>query len=71
MTVPALMSAKQIYTMVPLALKRPILTRLFALQAPTEALPASVLLQAAGTLYIDRNSCPEGFGDQAAQPPNW
>ena len=62
MTIPALMSAEHKYTMVPLALKRPILTRLFALDAPTEALPASILLQAAGTLYIDRNSCPEQSG---------
>ncbi len=71
MTIPALMSAKHIFTMVPLALKRPILTRLFALEAPTKALPASILLQAAGTLYIDRNSCPEEFGGPATQLPNW
>jgi glucosamine-6-phosphate deaminase len=61
MTIPALLSAKHVYTMVPLALKRPILTKLFALEAPTEALPASVLLQTDGTLYIDRNSCPEAL----------
>ena len=60
MTMPALLSAESIYTMVPLGLKRPILERLFALRVPTEALPASVLLEADGTLYLDRNSCPEG-----------
>ncbi len=58
MTLPALLSAKQIYTIVPLALKRPILERLFALNSPTVELPASVLLQVEGTLYIDKNSCP-------------
>ena len=58
MTIPALLSAKHIYTMVPLGLKRPILERLFALKAPTPDLPASVLLKAEGVLYIDRNSCP-------------
>jgi len=58
MTIPALMSAKNIYTMVPLALKRPILERLFNLKMPTTELPASVLLKVDSTLYIDRDSCP-------------
>ena len=58
MTIPLLVSARKIYTMVPLGLKRPILERLFALDAPTEALPASILLQVEGTLYVDRDSCP-------------
>ena len=61
MTIPALMSAKNIYTMVPLGLKRPILEKFFALKTPTTELPASVLLEAEGTLYIDRNSCPQEF----------
>ena len=60
MTIPALLSAKHIYTMVPLSLKRPILEKLFALHAPTTDLPASILLKAAGALYIDRDSCPGG-----------
>lgn len=58
MTIPFLMSARKIYTMVPLALKRPILERLFNLSAPTTDLPASILLQFDSILYIDRNSCP-------------
>ena len=58
MTIPFLISAKRVYTMVPLGLKRPILERLFALQQPSEALPASILLQVEGTLYMDRDSCP-------------
>jgi glucosamine-6-phosphate deaminase len=61
MTIPALMSAEFVYTMVPLALKRPILEKLFTLSAPTEALPASILLETEGTLYVDRNSCPAAF----------
>ncbi len=58
MTIPALLSARQIYTMVPLALKRPILERPFALSAPTTELPASILLDVESNLYIDRDSCP-------------
>jgi glucosamine-6-phosphate deaminase len=58
MTIPALISVKYIYTIVPLALKRPILERLFKLDAITTELPASVLLITEGNLYIDRNSCP-------------
>lgn len=61
MTIPALMSAEHIFTIVPLLLKRPILERLFALREPTVALPASILLGVKGTLFIDRNSCPESF----------
>jgi glucosamine-6-phosphate deaminase len=58
MTIPALLAARNIYTMVPLALKRPILTRLFATKTPATDLPASILLQTTGNLYIDKNSCP-------------
>jgi glucosamine-6-phosphate deaminase len=58
MTIPALLSAKSIYTMVPLSLKRAILTKLFALNAPTTELPASVLQKVDSNLYIDRHSCP-------------
>ena len=58
MTIPELISVKNIYTIVPLALKRPILERLFKLDAITTELPASVLLIREGNLYIDRNSCP-------------
>lgn len=58
MTIPALLSARSVYTMVPLGLKRPILEKLAALQAPTTELPASILLHNPGTLYVDRNSCP-------------
>ena len=58
LTIPTLLSAKNIYTMVPLSSKRPILEKLFTLDGPTTALPASILHQVDGTLYIDRNSCP-------------
>lgn len=61
MTIPALLSARHVYTMVPLGLKRPVLERLFALDTPTVALPASILLNTAGTLYIDRDSCPQAL----------
>ena len=59
MTIPALIAAKYIYTIVPLGLKRPILEKLFKLDAITTELPASVILEREGKLYIDRNSCPE------------
>jgi glucosamine-6-phosphate deaminase len=61
MTIPLLVSARHIFTMVPLGLKRPILERLFALDAPTVALPASILLEREGTLFVDRDSCPKQF----------
>jgi glucosamine-6-phosphate deaminase len=61
MTIPALFSAKYKFTMVPLALKRPILEKLFALKKPTTDLPASILLTAEGTLYLDQDSCQAKF----------
>ncbi|PCJ58865.1 MAG: hypothetical protein COA79_12415 [Planctomycetota bacterium] len=59
MTIPALFSAANIYTIVPLGLKRPILEKLFKTAAITNELPASILLEYEGTLYVDTNSCPE------------
>jgi glucosamine-6-phosphate deaminase len=44
MTIPAMMSAESIYTIVPLALKKPILTRLEQIETPTMSLPASIIL---------------------------
>jgi glucosamine-6-phosphate deaminase len=58
MTLPALLSAKHVFTMVPLALKRAILTRLFAHPKPTTELPATIISTVKGMLYMDRNSCP-------------
>ena len=58
MTIPALLSARNVYTMVPLGLKRDILTKLFETQEPTTSLPASILTENKGTLFVDRNSCP-------------
>jgi glucosamine-6-phosphate deaminase len=58
MTIPALLTARSIYTMVPLGLKREILTKLFKTAAPTVLLPASVLSTIEGTLFVDRDSCP-------------
>jgi len=58
MTIPCLMSAKNIFTIVPLGLKRQIMERLFALKKPTADLPASILLKFPGILYVDSNSCP-------------
>ena len=61
MTIPALISARYRFTMVPLALKRPIIEKLFALKHATERLPASILLTVDGTLYLDQDSCPESI----------
>lgn len=55
---PWLVSARHTFTTVPLGPKRPILERLFALDTPTVALPASILLEREGTLYVDHDSCP-------------
>jgi glucosamine-6-phosphate deaminase len=61
MTIPGLFTAKHIYTMVPLGLKRPILEKVFAANTPTTDLPSTILLETEGTLYMDRNSCPENL----------
>jgi len=44
--------------MVPLALKRSILTKLFNTREPTTSLPASILRDVEGVLFLDRDSCP-------------
>jgi glucosamine-6-phosphate deaminase len=58
MTIPAMLSAPHVFTTVPLALKRDIVTLLLATPEPTEELPASILSAVQGTLFLDRNSCP-------------
>ena len=58
MTIPALMSARHIFTMVPLASKCPIMRRVLAAEAATEEIPATVIRDFGGTLYLDKNSCP-------------
>ncbi|HEU0048995.1 MAG TPA: hypothetical protein VFQ43_15490, partial [Nitrososphaera sp.] len=58
MTLPAMLSAPHVYTMVPLGLKRGILTKVFSSPAPTVSVPASILSTIEGTLFLDRNSCP-------------
>ena len=61
MTIPGIISARAIFTMVPLSLKRPILTRLAAAQEPTSDLPASILHDVPGELFVDRDSCPAAW----------
>ena len=58
LTIPALMSARNIFTMVPLATKRPILEQILALPEASESLPASIIRNYPGRLYLDRDSCP-------------
>jgi len=59
MTIPAILSAARMHTIVPLALKKPILTRLAALALSDESLPASILHDREGMLYVDEDSCPD------------
>ena len=59
MTIPALLRARHVFTMVPLALKREILTRLMQYTEPSPELPATILLRTPSVLYLDRDSCPE------------
>ena len=59
LTIPAMFTAPYTFTMVPLRLKREILTRLLAIETPAADLPATILRTTEGTLFIDRNSCPE------------
>jgi glucosamine-6-phosphate deaminase len=61
LTIPAILSARYCFTMVPLGLKKPILTRLAAAKEPTQALPASVLLANEGELFVDEDSCPDAW----------
>jgi glucosamine-6-phosphate deaminase len=61
MTIPALLNAEHVYTMVPLAIKRNILTNLFNTHEPTTALPASILRNVDSVLFLDRDSCPNPF----------
>jgi len=61
MTIPAILSARFCFTMVPLGLKRPILSRLASVAQPTTALPASILLSREGLLFVDRDSCPDAW----------
>ena len=67
MTIPAIISSQHIFTIVPLALKRPILTRLFGFTKPSTELPASILSEVPGTLFVDRNSCPEALLSRGAE----
>jgi len=60
MTIPALLSAKFIFTIVPYALKRDIIERMLSVKEPDPSLPASILRTVEGTLFLDRNSCPPG-----------
>jgi len=59
MTIPAMLRSRNIFTIVPLALKKPIITRLLQTPEPTIDLPASILSQHKGTLFLDRDSCPD------------
>jgi glucosamine-6-phosphate deaminase len=59
MTIPAILAARHCYTMVPLKLKKEILTKLSNTDVATEALPASILLTRNGVLFVDRDSCPD------------
>jgi glucosamine-6-phosphate deaminase len=61
MTIPAIVAVPRIYTIVPLALKKPVLTRLAAHATPSVELPASILVTTPGVLYIDRDSCPDAW----------
>ena len=58
-TLPAMLSAAHVFTMVPLALKKPILSRVLSTDSPTTDLPATIIKWHDGTLFCDRNSCPD------------
>jgi glucosamine-6-phosphate deaminase len=62
LTLPAMLSAQEVFTMVPLALKKLILTRVLSTETPTTDLPATILRWYSGTLFCDRNSCPDFVG---------
>ena len=68
MTIPAMLAARHLFTIVPLGLKRPILARVLATSVPTTALPASILSRYEGLLFLDRDSCPAEHGGRAGGP---
>ena len=69
LTIPALMSATHKFTIVPLASKKPVLEKLFTMQTPSEKLPASIIRNYPGRLYVDADSCPESLrGRHRMQP---
>ncbi|MAE66390.1 MAG: hypothetical protein CMJ18_19135 [Phycisphaeraceae bacterium] len=59
MTLPAMLSARHVFTMVPLGLKKDILTRVLSTEIPHTSLPATIIRWHEGTLFCDRNSCPD------------
>ena len=59
MTIPAILAARHCYTMVPLALKKTVMTRLAGMTEPSNTLPASILSIKKGILFVDSNSCPD------------
>ena len=59
MTIPALARYSHIFIVVPLALKRNILTRVLCVESPGESLPATILNHEPGWLYMDEDSCHE------------
>lgn len=61
MTIPAIVAARRLFTIVPLALKKPILTRLAATGTPTVSLPASILRAYPGVLFTERAACPDAW----------
>ncbi len=61
MTIPAILSARFCFTMVPLPLKREILERLSKIVEPTVELPASILLKRSGILFCDESNCPNNW----------
>jgi glucosamine-6-phosphate deaminase len=67
LTIPAILSARQRFTMVPYASKKPVLTRLAQTTEPTPDMPASILLEASGTMYVDQDSCPDTWKAAAGQ----
>ncbi len=61
LTIPAILSARYCFTMVPLPLKKNILERLAKMSEPTTELPASILLEKEGVLFCDESNCPEDW----------
>ena len=52
------MSAQHKFTIVPLASKRPIMSRVLAAETATEEIPATIIRNYEGKLYLDENSYP-------------
>ena len=58
-TIPCAMSPKYLYSAIPLGLKKDIMIKVLSASTPTNEYPGTILSVKDGTMFLDRNSCPD------------